>query len=457
VSRAAPHDARMRRIALLLLVSLAACGATPVAPVSPDAGSTPAVFVDASATFDAAAPDAGGCAALAPATSSVSEGGRLALTLAPDVEVEPTAGLGLGSRAGEVEIWSAYGALEAQALTLRRAGCADQTVAVEVRPLSWTQVARWDPATEGPPAREYGAWWATEGGFYLLGGFHYVPRQFTPSADLWWFDYATATWTQLPAAGAPAAGGARLAEGPEAGSLFLFGGATLVRNGSLDTPSRLVRVRLDRAATVWESAPHEATAPGSYTGAFIHDRRRERWLSVCGADSMRLGVNCEVLEYTTAGGWRALSPEGERPPGRFGFAYAHDAVDDRVIVFGGQGEGAGVLGDTWALELGEAAPRWVRLFEDDRAIARRNGAFVLDPVGRRLIVWGGTADGRRPNPGLDVLRVARGQERWDHVETPTEVPARASGFAVYDPAGRRALMGFGNAAALYTDLFSLSL
>lgn len=462
----------MRRLCCSLLVWLAACGAAPVTPVSPDAGTTaqadaqpsPVDGPDASTAPDAAQPDAAAADAMLAACEtttvgrlSVSEGGRGELALVVDVEVEASAGLSATVRDGKLEVWSTYGALEAQTLTLRRAGCVDEVVDVEVRPLAWTPVASWDPATAGPPAREYGAWWPTDRGFYMLGGFHYRPRQFTASSDLWWFDYETAAWSELSSTGAPVTGGARLAEGPEAGSLLLFGGGTLARNGSLDTPSRLQRVQVDGATSTWESARHEAATPGSYTGAFFRDPRRERWLSICGADSTRLGVNCEVTEYTVAGGWRTLSPAGEVPPGRYGFAYAYDAAEDRVIIFGGQSDGAAVLGDTWALELGEATPRWVRLFADDRAIARRNGAFVLDPVGQRLILWGGTADGRRPNAGLDVLRLARGQERWDHVETPADVPARASGFAVYDPVRRRAVMGFGNAAALYTDLFALSL
>ena len=147
------------------------------------------------------------------------------------------------------------------------------------------------------------------------------------------------------------------------------------------------------------------------------------------------------------------------PPGRYGFHYAYDEESDRIFVVGGQvgPDNLAIAGDAWALELSESPPRWVRLNEDDDAVRRRNGAFVLDPIGRRLILWGGTDDGATSKPGLSILRIDPGQERWDHVEMPAEIPARTSGLAIYDAANQRAIMGFGNSEAVYTDLYALSL
>lgn len=82
---------------------------------------------------------------------------------------------------------------------------------------------------------------------------------------------------------------------------------------------------------------------------------------------------------------------------------------------------------------------------------------MLDPVGRRLLLWGGTADGRTTVPGLSALRIDRGEERWDHVEVPSHVPMRSSAVGVYGPTRQRAIFGFGNGDTVYTDLHALSL
>jgi hypothetical protein len=96
-----------------------------------------------------------------------------------------------------------------------RLGCG-QTVPIELRPLAWTSVAEWGD-DEGPPGREYGAWWTDPegaGGLVVFGGFHYVPQQFTPANDAWRFDFAKSTWSPLAGTGFPKLPGGRVAPIP---------------------------------------------------------------------------------------------------------------------------------------------------------------------------------------------------------------------------------------------------
>jgi hypothetical protein len=51
----------------------------------------------------------------------------------------------------------------------------------------------------------------------------------------------------------------------------------------------------------------------------------------------------------------------------------------------------------------------------------------------------------------------RGHEAWHRLDLPGEPPPRASAGAVYDPARRRILFGFGNAATIFTDLHALEI
>lgn len=124
------------------------------------------------------------------------------------------------------------------------------------------------------------------------------------------------------------------------------------------------------------------------------------------------------------------------------------------MIYGGQGE-AGPLGDVWTLELGLNPPRWTPHPSSD-GVARRNGAYAFDPIGRRLVVWGGTANGRSALPGIDFLTLDDDTLHWQHVE-PEGPPPRASGQCLFDDGAVRLLCGFGNAGATFTDLWALPL
>ena len=336
-------------------------------------------------------------------------------------------------------------------------------VPVTVEPVAMRPLRSWDETdAEAPPAREYFAWWqADDGAIVLYGGFVYRPVQFTPSTDAFRLDPVTLVWSRLTSAGDVPPPGGRVAPGV-GGAFLYFGGSAMAADGSLDTPPTLAEVTTDAETATFTSLAATGM-PGSYTGSFVHDAERDRWLSVCGADTRVLGHHCRVHAYTPEAGFTELEVAGEAPVGRYGFHYALDAETDRVIVFGGQiGSGnTALIGDTWALELAPedgSGPRWVRLFESVEGISpRRNGAYVLDPEHHRLLVWGGTADGMTAVPGLEVLELDAGRERWIHVALPSDVPPRASGGGVYDAPRHRILWGFGNEARLYTDLYELRL
>lgn len=326
--------------------------------------------------------------------------------------------------------------------------------------ISWTLLKSWFGA-DGPIAREYFAWWLdpveTER-IWIYGGFVYEPAQFTPNQELWSFDVVDRTWTShgvLP--NAPNATGGRAAQGPLPQSIYYHGGI----DATNDTPSLLRVLDYSGATPVWSEVDSQGTlAPGSYTGALIHDARRERWLSVCGA-SQSAGLNCRVTAFTEEVGWESLSVDAEagRPRGRYGFAYAFDEENDRIVIFGGQDGGANeaIDGETWALELAGPSPRWVQLFDETEEITkRRNGAWALDAEGARLFVWGGTPDGANSVEGLQVLHLDRGHERWHSIATPNNVPPRTSGGGIYDAERGVIYWGFGNDDALYRDVWSMS-
>lgn len=427
------------RWTLFSCVILAACG-TPAPPPPPPAC--------AGASFDPITLAAGGRAELALDAALAAE-----LT-----EVTASPGVTAWRDGDKIVVRAGY---EASSATLT-ATCTTGTlsVPVTVEALSMTPLLAWDASNpDAPPAREYFAWWpGQDRAIYLYGGFVFQPTQFTPSTEAYRFDLVTNAWSRLTTNGDLPAPGGRVAR--DGGTVLYFGGGTPTGGGGLDTAPTLRSVTAGPDGVSFTTLEARGL-PGSYTGSFMRDAERDRWLSVCGVDARVLGLNCAVHAYESDGSVNELDVAGTAPRGRYGFHYAFDAAGDRVIVFAGQiGTGPNDIGgDTWSLELaGEGAPRWVQLFESSEGISpRRNGAYAYDPESARFFVWGGTADGRTAVPGLDVLELDRGHERWVHVPLGAEIPPRASGGAVLDEASHRILFGFGNEARLYTDLYTLAL
>jgi hypothetical protein len=398
------------------------------------------------------------CAAELPATLSVSEGGLLVLRRHEGIGYEGAGGAVATVYGDDVLVRAPYVSNGAEARIALSCG---RTIALALRPLTWSQLATWTEDT-GAKAREYGAWWidgAGAGALVVFGGYHYVPKQFTPANDAWRFDFAKGAWSPLAGDNLPLLPGGRAAPIPGERAVLYFGGSAPTANGSIDTPPSLYRFDFDDARLTPKKEENVSRAPGAYTGSFLFDAKRKRWLAICGLDTSS-GIHCDVDSYSVQNGFQRLKTTGARPSGRFGFHYGYDEANDRVVLFGGQvgDENLDLDGETWTLELGSEPPAWKRLFANGEGpLKRRNGAFALDPVGRRFFVWGGTPDGRTSAKGIQVLTLDRGAEAWTNVDTPAEVLARTSGLGVHDPSRDRIVFGFGNGPMPLRDLWALDL
>jgi hypothetical protein len=388
---------------------------------------------------------------------TISEGGHLTFARRGDLTYEGVGGAVVTVDETTVAIRAPYVA-SADGEVALRLGCG-QTIPIELRPLTWTRLAEWVEG-KGANAREYGAWWLDPegtGALVVFGGFHYFPKQFTPSNDAWRFDFATAAWSPLAGDALPTLPGGRAAPIPGERAVLFFGGAAPTPNGSIDTPPSLYRFDYDAERITPTKVEDLGDVLGSYTGSLVYDSKRKRWLSVCGLSST-VGMHCRVHAYTRETGFTAVTVSGRAPRGRYGFHYAYDEATDRVIIFGGQDGNADddINGETWTLDLAVEPPAWRLLFANGAGpTKRRNGAFALDPVGHRLFVWGGTSDGVTSLPNIQVLTLDRDAEAWSDVATPSEVPSRASAIGVHDGARERLLFGFGNDGSPYHDLWSL--
>lgn len=342
---------------------------------------------------------------------------------------------------------------------------ATHSITLEVKPLRWVPTSTWTGGVDGPVGREYGQMWIDEMSpdrLLVFGGYHYRPQQFTPAWDLWERDLVTEEWRQLtPQNEPPHVMGGQMAPFAGERANLLFGGLEHEGQDAYNV-YELMRFNYDPGQLSWERAGRATLPVGEYKTAWIYDAPRARFISACGMNAID-GAHCKIKAYYPAEDrWETLQPaEGPAPSGRRDFFFAHDGATDRLLIFAGdrgQSEdwSCDCANDTWALVLNETPVRWVLLDDGgSRPIGRRNGAAVLDPVGRRWFVWGGTADGRTTFPGLFVMDLdAPG---WVEIRPEGAPRIRSSGVGVYDAARNRLLMGFGNNPNELIDLWALEL
>jgi hypothetical protein len=353
-------------------------------------------------------------------------------------------------------------------IVLRRTcaqGSAAATVTFDAQRLSWGAVTPWS-GTAGPDAREHAAMWIDSGNpdrLLLFGGYSFTPKQYTTVWDLWALDLKAQTWAKVTTTTEPPhRAGGRVA--PVAGkrAAMYFGG---------DLPDQsiaysLAKVEYTPSAEAWSTPPvTSGQGPKGILGSFIYDAPRNRYISACGYDGA--GINCAVdAFYPDTGEWKALNPaldNGVGPSPRYGFFHGYDEVNQRLVIFSGAqyptgGNPVNPAQDTWTLELAVDPPRWVKLKTATQPPGRRNGCWAMDTKENRLFVWGGTPDAANTTPGLQVLELEKGRERWVNVPTDNTPPERSSCSGTYDSARHRLLYGFGNSSTgIYADVRALNL
>jgi hypothetical protein len=291
----------------------------------------------------------------------------------------------------------------------------------------------------------------------MFGGFE-PQAGFAP--ELWSYDLGKDVWTNLADLSAPVLAGGRVAPVPgERAVMFVDGYSGW---SGTETVFNAFRVDYGGEAITMSALPSEdAPTTGSLAGAFVYVSHLDRHLAACGlAES---GAHCEVTMYDrSTGTWERPIIEGERPEGRYGFAYAYDVETKRLIIFSGGRDGTptdpvNAATDTWALDLSDTPFRWTRLAEGGPP-PRRNSCSALDERGHRMIVWSGTPDAAVVLDGVYALDLDLGNERWEEIDAGLPPPARSSGASTYDAAKGRIIVGFGNTTgALFTDLHALNL
>ena len=109
----------------------------------------------------------------------------------------------------------------------------------------------------------------------------------------------------------------------------------------------------------WYVVPTSGTPPtprAGHTG--IYDPERQRMIVFGGNDGARSNQVWSLSPFQSGSTWTLLAPLGTPPSAREGHVALYDPVGDRMIVFGGT-DGA-VLNDVWSLSLADP-PTWTML------------------------------------------------------------------------------------------------
>ncbi|MEQ1832386.1 MAG: kelch repeat-containing protein [Candidatus Eisenbacteria bacterium] len=217
---------------------------------------------------------------------------------------------------------------------------------------------------------------------------------------------------------------------------------------------------------VWSlslSDPPNWTQPGTlgtpppprWGAAAIYDPVRDRLLIMGGNTSA--GRLNDVWELALSGTptWTQLTPTGTPPSTRWGHSGVYDAVNDRMLVFGGSTTPAS--NQLWALSLA-GTPAWTLLSASGTAPAARFGhAAEYDAANQRMLLFGGYDNTNYLNDAWQLS--LNGSLAWASLGALGPAPATRTGAPWVFDAPRNRLLLFGGYAATddTDDLWTLSL
>jgi len=247
----------------------------------------------------------------------------------------------------------------------------------------------------------------------------------------WVYDPAVDTWTRLfPAVDwAPACWSPQMVCDPRTGKVILFS----------EWPGSYA---FDPATGAWTKITTSGDVPDPHAYySVVYDSDTSRIIRFGGSDAVGDAPLDGTWAYDPAAAtWTELHPQGDVPPARIHHAMVYDSSSGKVILFGGIGlQTLQALDDTWAYD--PAANKWTRLQpQGEQPPARAWHTMVYDPVGHKVILFGGSALGSN-GPLDDTWAYDPAVNTWTRLHPSGGQPmARAWPAMVYDPVDRRMML-----------------
>ena len=275
-----------------------------------------------------------------------------------------------------------------------------------------------------------------------------------PIDDVWALDLATSAWTQLSPTGGPptARQFPAVVYDQRRARMVVFGGNGM--DGSVDDPLWSLSLGATpawtdlggrRPPTLWSSA------------TVIDPTRRVMW--VHGGQAWDNGVMTRTdlwaLPLGTPAGWNQPATTGTPPGKRYGHTAIYDTPRDRLVFFGGN-DSLASLNEVWALTL-SGTPAWSQLSPTGTPPAGRHFHSALyDAVNDRMVVFGGsTATGNQSDVWALTLS---GTPAWSQL-SPTGTPPDPlwSQSAAHDRDANRLIVFGGMSGGPRNDVYALTL
>lgn len=205
------------------------------------------------------------------------------------------------------------------------------------------------------------------------------------------------------------------------------------------TPDRIWM--LDPESQLWSSFVPGGSAPPAFSGRMILDAANDRLVLLRCVDPT---PQVYTVNLTGPPVWTTFTPE-DGPAPRVREAAVYDPLGQRMIVYGGV-DGSTTRYDTWALYLDPGGMKWDKLYNFGPPGSREASQAIFDPIGNRLIIQGGVDRSVLGALFGDVRALSLGATpEWSFLAG-SEGPARFGAAAAYDPSGRRMLI-FGGTSA----------
>jgi N-acetylneuraminic acid mutarotase len=267
--------------------------------------------------------------------------------------------------------------------------------------------------------------------------------------DTWAYDPVANAWTELHPAGESPRGslGFPMVYDPSSGEAVLFG--DLATTGPW---------AYNPVANAWTWIKTSQSTPDARTAyAAAYESKSGKLIIFGGGKDEGTGdlVNPWAYDLATHT-WTELHPKGDMPPALASHAMVYDPASKRAILFGGadHDQSDGAVNDTWAYE--SAANAWTKLLPGGDLPSPRTGhAMVYDPVSKKVILFGGVG-GQGDESLNDTWAYDLAANTWTNLQPSGDPPpARSSYSTVYDPIGRKMII-FGGAGAegLFNDIWT---
>ncbi|MBX3460150.1 MAG: choice-of-anchor D domain-containing protein [Planctomycetes bacterium] len=278
-------------------------------------------------------------------------------------------------------------------------------------------------------------------------------------ADVWAYDITGATWTQVM----PAAGPAPVARYGHGASYDAVNDRMVIFAGRSSSAflNDVWTLSLNPGTEAWTNRSALFAPIPSGRQGFSHaaDANGTRiWLH--GGDAN--GANAELWELNVGGAfttWTPMPVMGSAPQARYYGAACNDGADLYVGFGFMDNRGAS---DMWHIDANNPIAGWAKIGQGDTPASIVTSASAYDPVGRRLVAFGGLGGGVH-NADLWQLDMSGPVAQWSALNAGPGPSARRAASMVYDDSVSppRMLMYGGrrdySAASIVDELWALVL